>query len=94
MATILYIGNFARSSVGEPEVASSLEQCGHEVVRFQETATDIRKVIEEVKRTKYDLVLYCKLRIGAYDDIRFLQRTLKSMNIPYIAWLFDLYWSL
>lgn len=87
---ILFIGNFHRRSVGEPEIAKSLEQLGHEVTRLQESITTTEAVANELTKG-YDFLLYSKFRVGLPLDVKHL---LDSVKIPKICWLFDLYYGL
>lgn len=85
---ILFIGNFDRLSVGEPEVAEALEQHGVSVIRLDERGLTTLRASEVVLAEKPDLLLYSKCRIGLYKDVEDFFATLK---IPRVAWLFDLF---
>ena len=90
---VLYIGNFAKVSVGEPEVAKGFEELGHEVVRWEERGieTNIKRLEQEIKNNDYDFVLYAKFRV---DDPINRKEFIKDCPIPTIMWGFDLYYGL
>lgn len=87
---ILYIGNFSPNSVGEPEIAWSLEELGHEVKRVEEGTANCFEVFQELKRG-YDLLLFAKSRVGGYDQV---QKLFNQTKTPKVCWVFDIYWGL
>jgi chaperonin GroES len=68
MSRIIFVGNFSRESVGEPEIAAGLEAEGHEVIRVTETEGKIAEV-EDLCRTA-DILLFSKCRIGSWREVR------------------------
>lgn len=88
---ILYVGNFEKNSVGEPEVAKSLRELGHEVTEVQEHFGSCEKVLMEARGGKYDFLLYAKFRVGTPVDVHYLMR---EIRIPCVCWVFDLYYGL
>ena len=94
---VLYIGNFSINSVGEPEIAWALEQLGHTVKQLPETGTTIADVKNELNRSRYDLLLFAKFRVGTSQEVReFLQQLRVGLYVrktPSVCWLFDLYWG-
>lgn len=82
---VCYVGNFDRNSVGEPEIAISLEELGYTVFRLQEFKTSL----EEIKKTIIDnnchLFLFAKLRVPKLS-VDFL----RSLPCPSVCWQFDL----
>jgi hypothetical protein len=89
MSRIIFVGNFSRESVGEPEIAAELEAEGHEVIRVTETEGKIAEV-EDLCRTA-DILLFSKCRIGSWREVR---EMFSRISIPKVAWLFDLYWGI
>ncbi len=87
---ILYIGNFEKNSVGEPEIAHCLESLGHKVTRVVERAGVLDYLEKEVKRG-YDFVLMAKCRVGQPIEVK---RFMKGCKIPMVTWIFDLYFGL
>jgi len=90
---ILYIGNFADISVGEPEIAKSLEEQGHEVDRVEERSpiTTIAKLNQLIRDNGYDFILFAKFRVDNPIDRRLF---IKHCPIPTVMWGFDLYYGL
>lgn len=86
---IVYIGNFSENSIGEPEIAKSLEECGYEVIRVSEQSSTIEEVKEKIKNC--DLLLFAKFRVG---NPRERWDFLKDLDIPKVCWIFDLYFGL
>lgn len=86
---ICYVGNFDRNSVGEPEIAASLEELGHEVVRLDERFTNLMEVGEKMEEC--DLFLGAKFRVGTPKERWEFFQELKK---PKITWTFDLYFGL
>lgn len=89
---ICYIGNFQELSVGEPEIAKSLEQLGHKVFRLQERTTDVEEIKETIEREDCHLLLFAKFRIKNTPNER--KQLLATIKIPSVCWTFDLYWGL
>src|SRR3990167_592290 len=93
---ILYCGNFNPTSVGEPEIAWALEKLGHRVDRLDEAPNVLGEVYKRLaKRNEYDLLLFAKFRVSnnPADVKEFLTRTTKTLKVPTVCWLFDLYWG-
>ena len=88
---ILYVGNFATLSVGEPEIANCLEELGHTVVRIQERETNPDQLNMLIRNEKFDFLLFAKLRIAEYGP---RGDFLKNLSIPSVCWLFDLFFGL
>ncbi len=88
---ILYVGNFSEKSVGEPEIANSFEELGHEVTRLEEKDVDWFTVKKKIDRGDHDFLLFAKFRVGNPVEIH---RMLYSVKAPKICWVFDLYWGL
>lgn len=88
MPKIVYCGNFATISVGEPEIAKCLEAEGCQVIRLNEGCS-----IKEVEDacSDADLLLVAKFRCGTPKEREaFMQRK----KIPMVTWVWDLYWGL
>ena len=85
----LFVGNFQTVSVGEPEIAKSLEALGHTVTRVTEGTTDLAFLGKEVK--KHDILLFAKFRVGNYVERK---EFLKNLEIPSVCWMFDLMYGL
>lgn len=88
---ILYIGNFQTLSVGEPEIAASLEEQGYEVTRVSEADTSVAEVLRIAKENTFEFVLFAKLRVGIPAAVFDLY---KEIDVPKVCWVFDLYWGL
>ena len=89
MSKFCYVGNFDRLSVGEPEVAKSLEELGHEVLYFDERITTLEEVRTGLE--KCDILLFAKFRVGTPKE---RWEFLRDLTKPKICWVFDLYFSL
>lgn len=88
---IVQVGNFHENSVGEPEIAKSLEELGHTVFRVDERFATIEGVERKLNEVNPDFLLVNKFRLETYlDRERFLKRT----KVPVVAWLFDLYFGM
>lgn len=86
---VAYVGNFSRNSIGEPEIANSLEELGHKVFRideFKTTKSDIEKVIRE---QQCKLFLFAKLRVSGVSI-----EWLKSLPCKTCCWQFDLMYGI
>ncbi len=88
---ILYHGNFDRLSVGEPEIASCLEELGHEVTRLPERSTPPFKILEALGKDDYDFFFFAKGRFAPYEE---REELLKNLKIPSVCWVFDLFFGL
>ena len=88
---ILYVGNFARLSVGEPEIAKSLQELGHEVDCVGEGEKSYLELQKMIEGGNYDFLLFAKFRIIPSSSI---EEFVKELKIPSVCWLFDLYFSL
>lgn len=88
---ILYIGNFHPLSVGEPEIAKSLEELGHTVIRLPEKDTSLIRITNVIGQEKPDFLLFAKFRVGEYGE---KAEFLKALKIPSVMWGFDLYYGL
>ena len=84
--TFVYLGNFQRNSIGEPEIANCLEKLGHKVVRLQEFETSI----QDIKQHKFDILLFAKFRVKDAPDER--EKFIKSVKS--VCWIFDKYFGL
>lgn len=89
MSRFVFVGNFSRESVGEPEIAAALEAEGHEVVRVSETEGKIAEV--EALCADADVLLFSKCRIGSWREVKEL---FERLSVKKVAWLFDLYFGL
>ena len=89
----MYVGNFSKNSVGEPEIANALEKLGHEVVRISENEAALESLRKKTISKKYNFVLFAKLRIGSDESVRALLKELRYHKVPTVCWLFDLYWG-
>lgn len=83
---ICYVGNFHRNSVGEPEIANSLEELGHKVFRLHEYTTNLEEIKKTIEENSCDLFLFAKLRVP-----RISTDFLKSLPCRSICWVFDYY---
>lgn len=83
---IVYVGNFERNSVGEPEVAKCLEELGHEVVRINEFDTSLGEIDKQLDGAAF--LLYAKFRVGMLAARR---QFFKTCRVPTVCWVFDLY---
>jgi len=86
---ILYIGNFSANSPGEPEIAESLEELGHQVTKINEWDVKTEELEGILKREKFDFLLFAKLRVKGN-----VREFLEKVKIPKICWVFDLYFGL
>lgn len=90
---ICYVGQFARSSIGEPEIAIELENLGHEVERLEEHDVDIEQVESACKDR--DLLLMAKFRVkGTMEEKYRLFERLRQNGVKIVTWVFDIYWGL
>lgn len=87
---ILYVGNFSKNSVGEPEIARAFTKVGHNVKILEEFSTGFEKIKTEVNRGIYDFLLFAKFRVAPTPEII---KFFREMKIPKVCWLFDLYWG-
>lgn len=81
---IAYIGNFSPNSVGEPEIANSLEELGHKVIRINEFSISLKEVENIAKES--DLLLFAKFRVGEPSG-----RLELIKRFPSVCWIFDLF---
>lgn len=89
---VCYVGNFNTLSVGEPEIAASLEELGHEVIKLDEWSTDAVQIKQVIEKEKCDLLLFAKFRIkNTREEIK---RFLETLEIPTVMWVFDLYFNI
>ena len=88
---IVYVGNFQTVSVGEPEIASTLEELGHTVYRIDEFHTDLGEIKRVIDENRCSLLLFAKFRVGSLKE---RSDFLNGLKIPKVCWLFDLYWGL
>ena len=86
---ICYVGQFHRTSVGEPEIAYALEKLGHEVVKVSE-GSSLTVVKEKVRDC--DILLFAKFRTKNTENERL--QFLEELKIPSVCGVFDLYWGL
>lgn len=89
---ILYVGNFSAISPGELEIASSFEELGHEVIKLNESDTNLKKIEDVLEKDGPDFLLFAKFRI--HDNEKDKLNFLKKLNIPSVCWVFDLYHGL
>jgi len=83
---ILYVGNFSTDSPGEPEIAYSLEELGHKVVKINEWDVKTEDVERILEKEKFDFLLFAKLRVRGN-----VREFLEKVKIPKICWVFDLF---
>lgn len=84
----LYYGNFAKVSVGEPEIAWALEKEGHHVTRVDARTTGVDDIRQMV--SSHDVLFFSKFNFPVNQPaIEFL----KEKRIPSVCWMFDLYWG-
>lgn len=79
-------------SVGEPEIAATIEELGHSVVRLPERQSTIADVERAIDVDGCDMVLYSKFRLK--DTPRARQAFIERCGVPCVAWCFDLYYGL
>ena len=92
--SFLYIGNFNTLSVGEPEIAKSLETLGHSVERISEKDTPAFDVLQKLKQGRYSVLLFAKFRVGGIEERMEIIRMAKERSTKVICWGFDLYFGL
>lgn len=86
---ICYVGQFNEFSVGEPEIAYSLEKLGHKVIKIEEGSLlkSIKEIIGNI-----DILIIGKFRMNCASLEK--ENFLKELKIPVITWIFDMYFGI
>ncbi len=88
MSKFLYLGNFARESVGEPEIAAAIKGFGHTVDIVESKNTPFERI--ELMASQYDVFMFSKISVPVNLGAK---RFIKETKVPTVCWLFDLYWG-
>lgn len=87
---ILYVGNFTQAHCTEVHLAATLEQLGHQVIRFQENQPDaINQLTQAIAQGNFQMFLFTRTW-GETVQMHHLER-LKEMGIPSVSYHLDLY---
>lgn len=93
MPKVFFIGDFKKHYSSEVYIAYGLEQCGAEVIRWQEDRrSPLPELVEYISKFNPDFVLVAKNRL--YTNGALLIERMKWRGIPTVSWLFDLYVNL
>jgi len=86
---IIYIGNFSKFWCTENDIAYSLSQLGHDILKLQENETSFEEILKH--QDKADFILYTR----TWDNIKGDQVDfLEKKTIPMIGLSLDLYFGL
>lgn len=88
---ISYIGNFRPDHSTENDIAKTLNDMGHDVVRIQEDTSDVRAILMLSEGS--DLVIYTRTW-GIKGDEEILMKTYKERGVTTVSIHLDLYWGL
>jgi len=84
----LYYGSFGPHNT-ESYISYALERLGHLVVQASKDTYTTQKVVQEMKKDQYDVLLFAK---APTDFVNAIDEAQKA-GTKSVCWLFDLYWG-
>jgi FkbM family methyltransferase len=91
---IAYVGNFRHSWCTEVHVAASLEQLGHEVLRWQEDQLDWAFVPKAADAESVQLLLWTRTWPAELETVVPQLDALRQLGIPSVSYHLDRWWGL